>query len=309
MPARYANLDPRHGPHGLRDVLRWSVVDRLTGRRRIAPPGPHAPSAAKNLEAIHRPDGAPRVTWIGHASFLATLSSASFLVDPVFTRRIAGLIPRHGEVGLLPRDLPGLVALLVTHNHYDHLDAPSVRALPRDLAVFVPEGLAVWFRRRGFRHVTEMRWWDCAVAGPLTITFVPARHWSRRRFADVNRSGWGGFVVEGGGVTLYHAGDTGWFDGFLAIAERFPTIDLALLPIGAYAPAWFMEPNHMNPEQAIDALQVLRARAMVPMHWGAFQLTDEPLTEPIEWLRRAWERRRPVARLHVLAVGETIEVV
>jgi L-ascorbate metabolism protein UlaG (beta-lactamase superfamily) len=308
MPSRYGNLDPRHSPHGVRDVFRWSVLDRLTGRRRVAPPGPPAPRVPSDQDAIHRQDGAPRVTWIGHASFLATLSSASFLVDPVFSRRIARFIPRHGEPGLLATDLPPLAALLVTHNHYDHLDAPSLRSLPRDLPVFTAAGLGGWFRRRGFESVTEMRWWDRTAAGPLTISFVPARHWSRRRIGDTNRSAWGGFVVEGGGATLYHAGDTGWFDGFRAIAARFPAIDLALLPIGAYAPAWFMEPHHMNPEQAVDALGVLGARAMAPMHWGAFQLTDEPLNEPVERLRRAWELRRPAARLHVLAVGETVAI-
>jgi L-ascorbate metabolism protein UlaG (beta-lactamase superfamily) len=308
MAYRYANLDPRHTPHGVRDVFRWSVLDRLTGRRRVAPPGPPAPWVATDTEAIRRPDGAPRVTWIGHASFLGSLAGASFLVDPVFSSRIARFVPRHGEPGLLAGDLPPLVALLVTHNHYDHLDAPSLRSLPRELPVFTSAGLGGWFRRRGFRNVTDMRWWDRAAAGPLAISFVPARHWSRRRIGDTNRSAWGGFVVEGGGVTVYHAGDTGWFDGFEAIAARFPAIDLALLPIGAYAPAWFMEPHHMNHEQAIDALSVLGARAMAPMHWGAFQLTDEPLLEPIERLRRAWQARRPAARLHVLAVGETVAI-
>jgi L-ascorbate metabolism protein UlaG (beta-lactamase superfamily) len=172
--------------------------------------------------------------------------------------------------------------------------------------VFVPAGLGDWFRRRGFGGVREMRWWETAGAGPLAITFVPARHWSRRRFADINRSHWGGFVVAGGGRTLYHAGDTGWFDGFREIARRFPAIDLALLPIGAYAPPWFMEPHHMNPEQAIDAHVTLGAAAMAPMHWGAFQLTDEPLREPVERLQRAWEERKPAGRLHVLAVGESV---
>jgi L-ascorbate metabolism protein UlaG (beta-lactamase superfamily) len=205
-------------------------------------------------------------------------------------------------------DLPPLAALLVTHNHYDHLDAPSIARLPRELPVFVPAGLGGWFRRRGHTGVREMRWWETAAAGPLAITFVPARHWSRRRFADINRSHWGGFVVEGGGRALYHAGDTGWFDGFREIARRFPAIDLALLPIGAYAPAWFMEPHHMNPEQAIEAHVTLGATAMAPMHWGAFQLTDEPLCEPAERLRRAWERRRPPGRLHVLAVGESVSI-
>jgi L-ascorbate metabolism protein UlaG (beta-lactamase superfamily) len=308
MPSRYANLEPRHVPHGVGDVFRWSVLDRLTGRRRVAPPGPPAPRVSSDGVAIQRKDGAPRVTWIGHSSFLATLANASFLLDPVFSTRIARFLRRHGEPGLRPSELPPLAALLVTHNHYDHLDEPSVRSLPPELPVFTAAGLGRWFRRRGFSNVTEMRWWDAASAGPLTISFVPSRHWSRRTFGDTNRSAWGGFVVEGGGITLYHAGDTGWFEGFRAIAERFSSIDLALLPIGAYAPAWFMEPHHMNPEQAIDALEVLGAAAMAPMHWGAFQLTDEPLCEPIEWLRRAWDARRPVARLHVMSVGETVEI-
>jgi L-ascorbate metabolism protein UlaG (beta-lactamase superfamily) len=197
----------------------------------------------------------------------------------------------------------------VTHNHYDHLDEPSLRTLSRDRPVFVPEGLGAWFRRRGFAEVSELRWWDRASVAGVEVTFVPARHWSRRGLADTNRSAWGGFVLSSPRATLYHAGDTGWFGGFAMIAARLPRIDLALLPIGAYAPAWFMEPHHMNPEQALDALTALRARAMVPMHWGAFQLTDEPLLEPIERLRRAWNERRPSASLHVLAVGETLNAI
>lgn len=306
MGPRYANLDPRHRPHGAWDVFRWSVLDRLTGRRRVAPPGAPAPWVHTDHAAIHRAGDAFRVTWIGHSSFLASLAGASFLIDPVFSPRIARVIPRHGRAGLQSDDLPAIDALLVTHNHYDHLDEPSVRTLRRDLPVLAPAGLGSWFRRRGFVHVTEMRWWDRAAVGGVSITFVPARHWSRRRIGDSNRSAWGGFVLEGRNATLYHAGDTGWFDGFASIAERFPSIDLALLPIGAYAPAWFMEPHHMNPEHAIDALLVLRARAMVPMHWGAFQLTDEPLQEPIERLRRAWDVRRPAAALHVMSVGQTL---
>jgi L-ascorbate metabolism protein UlaG (beta-lactamase superfamily) len=308
MPFRYANLDPAHTPHGFGDLFRWSVLERVTGARRRAAPGPPAPRVPVDLELVHRKDGVARVTWIGHASFLATLDSSSFLVDPVFSKRIAGVVPRHGQAGLDAADLPPLSALLVTHNHYDHLDEPSVRSLPRALPVYCAAGLGSWFTRRGFTNVTDMRWWDEASAGPLSIAFVPARHWSRRSLWDTNRTAWGGFVIRGGGATLYHAGDTGWFSGFRQLAERYPAIDLALLPVGAYAPAWFMEPQHMNPEQAVDALQELRARAMVPMHWGAFQLTDERLQEPIERLRCAWERARPQAELHVLSVGETISV-
>jgi L-ascorbate metabolism protein UlaG (beta-lactamase superfamily) len=306
MTARYANSDPRHTPHSGWDVFRWSVLDRLTGRRRVAPPGPAAPSVPYAPGSAHDGDGAARITWIGHASFLVSVPGASFLVDPVFSRRIGLVVQRHGRAGLLPADLPALDALLVTHNHYDHLDTPSVRSLRRDLPVLAPAGLGSWFLRRGFANVTEMRWWDRANVGSLAITFVPSRHWSRRYIGDTNRSAWGGFVVQAGATAIYHAGDSGWFDGFAEIGSRCPAIDLALLPIGAYAPPWFMERHHMNPEQAIDALCALRARAMVPMHWGAFQLTDEPLCEPLARLRLAWDDRRPAADLHILAVGETL---
>jgi L-ascorbate metabolism protein UlaG (beta-lactamase superfamily) len=308
MAHRYANLDPRHRPHGLWDVVRWTILDRLTGRRRVAPPGPPAPRVPPDPAAIRRDDGTPRITWIGHSSFLATLASTSFVVDPVFSRRIAGLLPRHGEAGLAAADLPALSAILVTHNHYDHLDAPSIAALPRDVPVFAPQGLGGWFRRRGMTTVTEMGWWDRAEAGPLSIAFVPARHWSRRRPGDTNRSWWGGYVVSAGGTTLYHAGDSAWFDGFREIASRFPSIDAALLPIGAYAPAWFMEQQHMNPEQAVQAFRILGARMLVPMHWGAFQLTDEPIAEPAVRLRAAWESSNPAGTLRVMAVGETMRL-
>jgi len=305
LSRRYSNLDPRHAPHGFRDVFRWSVLDRVTGRRRVLPPGEPAPRVAPDLEAIHFDDGQPRVTWIGHSSFLVTLASTSALIDPVFSARIARFIPRHGEAGLQAADLPDVGALLVSHNHYDHLDEPSIRRMNSTVPALLPAGLGRWFRRRGFTRVIEMDWWQREQVGPLAVTFVPSRHWSRRTPWDTNRSHWGGFVIEGGGVTVYHAGDTGWFDGFRSIAERFPSIDLAMLPVGAYAPAWFMGPHHMNPEQALDALAVLGARAMVPMHWGTFQLTDEPLQEPIERLKKAWTERRPAAKLHLLRVGET----
>lgn len=301
----YENLDTRHAPHGRAAVFRWAVLDRLTGRRTRRSPGEPAPRVPHDPGRLRAPEGEARLTWIGHASFLASLGGASVLIDPVFSRRIATVIPRHGAPGLIASDLPPIDALLVTHNHYDHLDAPSVDALSRDLPVFVPAGLGRWFARRGFARVREMSWWETAPCGPLEIAFVPARHWSRRRPWDTNRSWWGGWVVTGAGRTVYHAGDSAAFAGFAAIARRFPAIDAALLPIGAYDPPWFMEWHHMNPEQAVGAFEVLGARTLVPMHWGAFQLTDEPLVEPVARLRRFWEARRPAGELRIMAVGET----
>ena len=308
MPHRFTNLDPAHRPQNARAILRWGLWDRLTGRRRISPPGPPAPRVAPDLAAIHDPHGPPRLTWIGHASFLVSVGGVHVLIDPMFSERAGRIYRRSVPPGLVPSELPPLAALLVTHSHYDHLDAPSVRAVGRDVPVCAPLGLASWFRRRGFVHVHELGWWDAAALGALSVTLVPARHWSRRSLADTNRTLWGGYVVEVGGFRFYHAGDSAVFGGFAEIGRRFPAMLTAMMPIGAYSPAWFMEHHHVNPEQAGQAFLDVGARVLVPMHWGTFQLTDEPLSEPVERLRAWWQRNTPGPdrELRVPAVGETL---
>jgi L-ascorbate metabolism protein UlaG (beta-lactamase superfamily) len=205
-------------------------------------------------------------------------------------------------------DLPELAALMVTHNHFDHLDGAAMRALPAQVPVVVPKGLGGWCRRRGRERVVELGWWQEADVGGLRVTLVPARHWSRRGLFDTNRTLWGGYVVEGSGCSVYHAGDTASFAGFTMIGRRFPALDAALLPVGGYRPGWFMEHHHLNPEQAGQIFLELGARCLVPMHWGVFQLTDEPLSEPAERIRAWWQREVNDSgrRLGLLAVGETL---
>lgn len=300
-------MDAGHRPHRLASVLRWGVLDRLTGARRVSPPGPGAPRIEPDLERLRDPSRVPRLTWLGHASFLGSLAGTSFLIDPVFAQRLGPLYRRHVPPALRPTELPRIDALLVTHSHYDHLDALAARHLPRTTPVFVPLGLGRWFERRGFDQVTELSWWETASAGSLEITLTPARHWSKRGLCDTNRALWGGFVLSGGNWSLYHAGDTAYVsEVFRQIGERW-RLTAALLPIGAYRPAWFMEVNHMNPEQAGRAFVELGARHLIPMHWGTFQLTDEPLREPPERLTAWWRRQLPPGgELHLLKVGETI---
>ena len=308
MARRYANLDSAHRPHDFGAILRWGVLDRLTRRRRIEPAGPPAPSVPVDLEQIHAASPATRLTWIGHASFLGSLGGGRFLIDPVFSERAGWVVRRHVPAALQASQLPSLDVLLITHSHYDHLDEPSVAALPRSVPVCVPRGLRRWFLRRGFRNVTELAWWESTACGALTITLVPARHWSRRGIGDTNATLWGGYVIDDGHRRIYHCGDSAWFDGFDEIGRRFPGLLAAMLPVGSYSPTWFMEPHHLNPEQACRAFHRLGARHMVPMHWGTFKLTDEPLCEPVDRLRAWWmEHAAGVdGELHVMSVGQTV---
>jgi L-ascorbate metabolism protein UlaG (beta-lactamase superfamily) len=260
-----------------------------------------------DLGLVHDGTNRPRLTWIGHASFLVGLGASNALIDPVFTDRVGGVYRRLCPPGLSPSQLPRIDAVLITHNHYDHLDATAIRALDARIPVVVPEGLGGWMRGRR-RRVVELGWWRSIELGGLEITLVPARHWSRRRIADTNRSWWGGYVVRAGRDAVYHAGDTAWFDGFAEIGRRLGPLQAAMLPIGGYDPAWFMEHHHLNPEQAGQAWLELGAEVMVPMHWGSFKLTDEPLAEPRRRLLDWWSREigEVDGRIADLAVGETV---
>ncbi|MGH3978351.1 MAG: MBL fold metallo-hydrolase [Pseudonocardiaceae bacterium] len=251
------------------------------------------------------PAATPSVTWAGHASFLLRLGGVSALVDPVLSERILGAGRRLTPPGL--QRVPPVDMLLISHNHYDHLDAATVRRLPRRTRVVVPGGLGRWFRRRGFRAVTELDWWESADVGGVAVDLVPAHHWSRRSPFDACASLWGGWVLTApGGPRLYHAGDSGYGPYFTEIGARYPGIDVAMLPVGSYTPRWFMGPMHVDPEEAVQVASDVGARVMVPMHWGTFRLSREPVLEPIERTRAAWAAAgRGPGDLWDLAIGET----
>jgi L-ascorbate metabolism protein UlaG (beta-lactamase superfamily) len=304
---RFTNLDGSE-PKGLGTVLKWGVWDRVTGKRPKTPDRAPIPTVAPDLARLRTPPalGEPaRITWLGHATFLVQLDGVSLLTDPALEPTLFGGIERNVP-GVAIADLPRIDAVLVSHAHYDHLDLPTVQKVGAPAIAGL--GLERWFRDQEV-FATELGWWSSTRVGPVRITFVPSQHWSRRGLFDTNRTLWGGFVIEGTRATLYHSGDTAYFAGFKEIGERFPRIDAALLPIGAYEPAWFMETMHVNPEQALRAFEDLGARTFVAMHWGTFKLADEPLDEPPRRLEA--ERARlgiPADRVRVLAVGETLDV-
>src|SRR3954469_16617529 len=256
-----------------------------------------APWPARIDVPPHRPpalDGAAAVaTFIGHATFLIQTPAGNIITDPVFAER-AGPFSVVGPRRVRPpavrfADLPPIAAVLLSHNHYDHCDRRALAALARrfDPIVVTPLGNGRLVRASGIRRVVELDWWDHTGAAPVPITATPARHFSARTPFDRNRALWAGFVLTAGGRRIYFAGDSGDTSYFREFPLRVGPVDLALLPIGAYEPRWFMQPIHMNPAEAVQAHLDLGGPASIGTQFGTFQLTTEGIDDPVRRLELA----------------------
>src|SRR5207344_3150107 len=226
------------------------------------------------------------VTFIGHATFLIQTGAGNILTDPMYSEHAGPwnlLGPRRVRLPAVPFEaLPPIAIVLVSHNHYDHLDRPTLSMLAQkfDPIAITPLGNARLLRSTGLRRVEELDWWDRSGTSPLPITLTPAQHFSARGPFDRNRALWGGFMVAAGGSRVFFAGDTAYAAGvFTAIRQRLGRVNLALLPIGAYEPRWFMRAVHMNPAEAVQAHLDLAADESIAMHFGTFQLTTEGIDE------------------------------
>jgi L-ascorbate metabolism protein UlaG (beta-lactamase superfamily) len=249
-----------------------------------------------------RPDasvtgGAVRVTMVGHASTLIQLDGVNILTDPVWSRRVgptSWLGPaRYQEPGIHMEDLPPIHAVLISHSHFDHLDPGTLRALaarhhPRILAGL---GTRAFLDSEGIAGGEDLDWWQSVEQGPVKITFAPAQHWSRRGVSDQNHLLWGSYFVAGQRSSAYFAGDTGWGPHFGWVRERLGAPTLALLPIGAYRPRWFMRSQHVTPDEAVQAHLALGAQRSLAIHWGTFDLSDEGVFEPVQDLWAALRQR------------------
>jgi N-acyl-phosphatidylethanolamine-hydrolysing phospholipase D len=289
-------------PNSLWRVLRWQLFTDNPYDKRSAPNVPVVPNDGSELAGDE-----PRAsfTWVGHATFAIHDGRDVILTDPHFGPR-ALIPPRLSPPGIPLTAVPPDAFAVISHAHYDHLDAYTVDALPASVQWFVPLGLADWFRERDRPNVVELDWWQSAQRGRWMITCLPSQHWSRRVELGTNESLWCAWLIESGQRRYFFAGDTGYFHGFAEYGRRFGPIDVALLPIGAYEPRWFMRWQHMDPAEAVQAYRDLRAVTMLGMHWGTFDLTDEPIDLPPRELAAQVEQQHlDPQRVRTLAIGET----
>lgn len=286
---RYHNIEPTPR-RGLKDFYRWRSEKGWRFRDGIA-----YPLLVPDAQLLLAPGITPRLTWIGHASFLFQYRGINLLTDPMFSERCSpfGFMgPKRWTPPALNVDhLPPIQLVLISHNHYDHLDHGTVMDLHRrfgDAVKFlVPAGVKPWFTRRGIHNVTELNWWQSCVLPFGEAFFAPTQHFSGRTPRDANATLWGSWWLKFSDFTLYFAGDTGYGQVFKTMHEVLGAPDLALLPIGAYEPRWFMREVHVDPFDAVRIHCDLQARQSIAMHWGTFVLTDEPMDEPPRKLREA----------------------
>jgi N-acyl-phosphatidylethanolamine-hydrolysing phospholipase D len=329
---------PHHTPRGftnnyigsvtksLRDVLRWQI-DRF---RNHLPPKPTLPipQEAADLEFILGNGAAaeqmiPAATWIGHASTLVQASGLNVLTDPVFSQRVSPVSfagPKRAQPpGLSVEQLPHIDAVLVSHNHYDHLDRSSIKRLSRQPGgsplFLVPLGLKSWLQRLGIGNAVELDWWEHHVHRGVEFHFTPAQHWSGRSLTDRNKTLWGAWSVLGPDFHWFFSGDTGYSRDFADTREHFAArqtaeqgggFDVALIAVGACLPRWFMKEQHVDLDEAVQIHLDLGAKRSLGVHWGTFALADDPLDQPLHRLAAAREAKGVSAEtFFLLPVGAT----
>ena len=289
-----------------RDFLRWRRTAHPTPWPRIVS-NRIRPALPQRLE-----QGQIALTFINHITFLIQFPGLNVLTDPVYSERASPfrhLGPRRvRDPGLPYAELPPIHIVLVTHNHYDHLD---IETLMRLQATHAPQfitglGSRAFLESFGLSRVDELDWWQSVNAADAEVTMTPAQHWSTRGPGNRNRTLWGGFIMRVGARQVYFAGDTGYWKHFRDVRARFGRMDLALLPIGAYEPRWFMRDQHMNPDDATRAHMDLDAKLSIATHFGCFELTDEGIDEPVVDLATARQAHGVSAEaFQVLETGET----
>jgi len=297
-------------PMGFKDLYKWFRM-RQRGEWTELKDVPYGPTPASKVEG-----DSIVVTFINHSTFLIQTLGLNILTDPVWSEW-ASPIPFSGPKRMRPpgirfEDLPEIDIILLTHNHYDHLDIRTMKKLSAEYApkIFCPLGVGRYLDRKGIGNITEMDWWDeIGIDTGLSLICTPAQHFSGRGMYDRDRTLWSGFALMTAEGSIYYSGDTGYGDFFEEIAKRISPIRLSFLPIGAYKPAWFMSPIHTSPEDAVKIHQIIKSPKTIGMHYGTFPLADDGMEEPVIALKEAMEREGvPLEDFIAIEEGRVIKI-
>lgn len=286
----FSNTDPSVVPKKLGDVIEWRMTKESSPKR--------VDIKVSNEWQDLDPQSTHYAIWIGHSSYLINTGDVTVLTDPVFSNR-ASPVSWAGPERLIPpamslEQLPSIDVVVISHNHYDHLDLPSLKMLQKNnpnVVFLVPQGDKALLDSNGMGNVSEFRWWQNIQIKQTEFTFTPVQHWSGRGVTGRNSSLWGGWFVKSPSLSIYHAGDTGYSNDFVVTQKRLGTPDVAFIPIGAYKPRWFMKNQHVDPAEAVQIALDLQVTRSFGMHWGTFVLTDEPIKEPRAMLAQALKDR------------------
>ncbi len=275
-------------PKSFSDFLKWQWTRQKTQ-------WPDFIDDVIQIQTIAKSENEINIVFVNHATVLIQIGELNILTDPIWSERaspISFLGPKRvRKPGIEIEKLPPIHVILISHNHYDHLDLPTLKILSQKFnpLILVPLGNQSWLKREGLT-AHELDWGQSQFLGELKITFEKAFHWSARGMFDRFESLWGSFVIEGLGKKIYFAGDTGYGDHFKELGKKYSFFDLSLIPIGAYEPRWFMKDHHINPEDAVLAHQELHSKKSIGIHFGTFQLADEGVNQPLEDLKKAREK-------------------
>ncbi len=282
---RFTNTDGQSNNRNLSEILKWSI------NREDPIPKYLEVKEISDLRIFKSKE--PYAFWIGHASFLVFNGNITILFDPIFSERASPLKfagpKRLVKPALNISSLPKIDVIVISHNHYDHLDIPSIKQIQSkypNVKILIPKGDGKLLEKHNIKNFNEFLWWDNIKIKDTTFTFTPSQHWSARGLGDRNKSLWGSWHTNYNMKNIFHAGDTGYSNDFKEIQKRLGDVDFAMIPIGAYSPEWFMGYSHVNPDEAVNIALDLNAKESVGMHWGTFILTDEPVFEPREKLEK-----------------------
>jgi len=306
----FRNPYPGFKKRGFRDFLKWMITERRSNGDSESE-GVYSFERAGNDGAFLRANRSDfTVTWMGHSTVLVQLAGVNILTDPIWSNRASPVSwagpKRYTEPGVAFGDLPEINVVLISHDHYDHLDTATLNRLGSRPLYLVPLGIGEFLEERGIVNYRELDWWDRTEYRGITFNCTPAQHFSGRGMFNRNSTLWCGWAVRGETQSFYFAGDSGYFPGFREIGERYGPFDLVCVPIGAYLPKWFMGPVHTNPAEAIRAFHDLEGRVFVPIHWGTFTLAaDPPGLPPTVLLKEIQKRQLNGDDFWLLRHGET----